>query len=158
MTRVQKYEVIYILMKGIHGHCYHKVWHSITWVLHHQEEQKYDLQVGKYKRMLTSYKKGFSRASQKGQIENDLLLIRLLLKESLIFHKRVHLVPSFGIWTCRSKSYQKATQRVCKMKPSGVHRQPHMYKIKVTWAQSCKYGIVTQSEKNKLSQRMHSDY
>ena len=29
---------------------------------------------------------------------------------------------------------QKATQRMHKMKPSGVHMQMHVYKIKVMWA------------------------
>ena len=78
--------------------------------------------------MFASSKKKSCEPVKRRQEGKELWQIRMLRKKILVFHRRVHYasVERSGIWTCSSRDYQKATQKVRKMKLSGVHMQVHV--------------------------------
>jgi len=75
-----------------------------------------------------SYKRESQELGKRKKKGKELWQIRMLRKKILVFHRRVHYasVERSGIWTCSSRDYQKATQKVRKMKSSGVHMQVHV--------------------------------
>jgi len=55
----------------------------------------------------------------------------MLLKKCKVFTKGFHHASAvIQNLDMKIQGYQKITQRVRKMKPSGVHRQAHVYMIK----------------------------
>jgi len=84
--------------------------------------------------------KRISRADQEGAERkelDDLQLTHHAFATQRSSTRGVNYVPSFKIWTCRFRGCQKTTQRVRKMKPSGVHWQTHMYREVCRALKSC---------------------
>jgi len=123
--------IIYILTIIVQVHCYHRAWYNITWILHHQQVQKFDLlgiiQVWIIQKVLTSY--NWDLESRAGAAERKRLQMVYAdpsrFRYATLIYDRIPRIPSSGIWTCRYRDFQNATQWVHKIKPSDVHRD-HM--------------------------------
>ena len=126
--------MIYIPINGAQIHSYHVAWSNITWILHHKRRR---IQITKIRTIQNDAqeltKKGITWAGQEETGREKATTDPLALPGKPVIHGRVlnAYVACSGIWACKFRSCQKITQWVREMKPSGVHKQSHVYKIKV---------------------------
>ena len=138
--------VIYILPIIVQVHSYHITWYNISRIWDYQEAKKHDMQykkTEKYSRIV----RGVSRANQKKNWEERAMVtstnprFRCALWSVTIRPPRSRLLDL----DMRVQGYQKATQRVRKIKPVGMLKQSYMYMIK--W---CDLGTQVHAMTNRL--------